>query len=307
MLAGLRDFGRAGLPPLNGALNEIAEIKKVAEASKVLCDKIDYLPAEQATKENVKKYLPLATYADVATHAFAQGNAVADDTEPSSTTDSMTASAVLDSLGHGDTGSSKHSGTQAADQPSPVPAHFSEPSRMSATGTRSADTADSDVVRFATRSDGRVQVISTARDPLIECGLYLAYPKHSGRKHEDSPNLLTAEEIVELDLSKCELLTLSACQTGLGRRLSGQGVVGLRSAIIGAGARSVLMSLWSVDDNATCELMKRFYGYLSHAKHPISKVEALKKAQDYIRSCPQWQAPRYWAGWVLAGDGWQLP
>lgn len=118
-------------------------------------------------------------------------------------------------------------------------------------------------------------------------------------------NLLTAEEIVGLNLKNCKLISLSACKTGLGTGLDGQGVIGLRSAILAAGARSILMSLWSVDDDATQQLMCKFYGYLLDPSHPISEVEALAKAQEFIRSQPQWKSPIYWAGWVIAGDGWQ--
>jgi len=85
--------------------------------------------------------------------------------------------------------------------------------------------------------------------------------------------------------------------------MSGQGVIGLRSAILGAGARSIVMSLWKVDDAATCRLMKEFYTNLL-ANHQ-SPLEALSLAQETVRKVPGWQHPYYWAGWVLAGDGWQ--
>ncbi|MGH9553452.1 MAG: CHAT domain-containing protein, partial [Terriglobales bacterium] len=96
---------------------------------------------------------------------------------------------------------------------------------------------------------------------------------------------------------------LSACQSGLGELITGQGVIGLRSAIIGAGARSMLMSLWKVDDDSTRALMTEFYSNI-FAKG-MSEADALKQAQNTVRSNPRWRAPYYWAPWVLAGDGWQ--
>jgi CHAT domain-containing protein len=85
--------------------------------------------------------------------------------------------------------------------------------------------------------------------------------------------------------------------------MTGQGVIGLRSAIFGAGARSILMSLWSVDDAATSQLMKEFYTNLWLKKK--SPAEALSLAQASISQKPEWHHPYYWAGWVIAGDGWQ--
>lgn len=158
--------------------------------------------------------------------------------------------------------------------------------------------------RFTSRSDGSVK-LATARNPLSECGVYLAPSRRGpgGKNSGRSDNILTADEIVGLDLGRCEIVTLSACQTGLGRRLTGQGSIGLRSSIMAAGARSVLLSLWSVPDDATQELMKRFYTNLW--QHNMPKYEALTEAQNYIRNHPQhpgWRAPKCWAAWVLVGD-----
>ncbi len=115
--------------------------------------------------------------------------------------------------------------------------------------------------------------------------------------------LLTADEIIGLDLHKCKLVTLSACETGLGAQESGQGILGLRSAFMAAGARSVLFSLWSVDDEATAFFMKRFYGYLWSHK---SESESLRLAQADVRNNKDrdWAHPRFWAAWTLAGEAW---
>lgn len=132
-----------------------------------------------------------------------------------------------------------------------------------------------------------------------------AFRTMQDRRKRTFTNLSTAEELVGLNLKNCKLVSLSACKTGLGTGLNGQGVIGLRSAILAAGARSILMSLWSVDDDATEQLMQKFYSYLLDPKNPLTEIDALKKAQEDIRSQPQWQSPIYWAGWVIAGDGWQ--
>jgi len=147
---------------------------------------------------------------------------------------------------------------------------------------------------------GGAPLTGVSRDPLLDCGIFLAYPHTKDADKADA--VLTAEEIAALDLSKCQLVTLSACQTGLGRGLDGQGVIGLRSAIISAGARCMLMSLWSIDDESSRELMKKFYSHLWSNKS-VSKTEALRMAQKEIQAIPEWSEPRYWAGWVLAGDG----
>lgn len=160
--------------------------------------------------------------------------------------------------------------------------------------------ADPNLVLADLTTRSGIPLTGTSRDPLLDCGIFLAHPKIKSTKQAE--DILTAEEIAALDLSNCQLVTLSACQTGLGRGLDGQGVIGLRSAILSAGAKCMLMSLWSIDDEASRELMKRFYTHLWNDPK-ISKVEALRLAQKEIQAIPEWSGPRYWAGWVLAGDG----
>lgn len=107
--------------------------------------------------------------------------------------------------------------------------------------------------------------------------------------------VLTSEEIATLDLRGLDLVTLSACQTGQGT-VTGDGVFGLQRGFKKAGASSILMSLWSVDDAATTHLMTEFY---RHWKDNMSKHDALERAKAAVRSQPQWQEPRYWAAFVL--------
>ncbi|MEN8006215.1 MAG: CHAT domain-containing tetratricopeptide repeat protein [Candidatus Krumholzibacteriota bacterium] len=99
---------------------------------------------------------------------------------------------------------------------------------------------------------------------------------------------------------KARLAVLSACETGSGRILSGEGVLGLSSAFLIAGVRTVVASLWPVDDGATAALMKEFYAELS-AGHDVAT--ALARAQEAIREKPATAHPFYWAGFVVVGDG----
>lgn len=108
---------------------------------------------------------------------------------------------------------------------------------------------------------------------------------------------LSARRIMTLALS-AELVTLSACQTGLGN-VSGEGVIGLSRAFFVAGARSVLVSLWSVSDEATKRLMAAFYG--RYIRGGMTKTQALAAAMRDVRSLPGFQSPRYWAPFILVG------
>lgn len=137
---------------------------------------------------------------------------------------------------------------------------------------------------------------SAVRNPLIESGIAL-----SG---EAGGRFLTAEELVGLSLPDAELITLSACETGLGETASGQGVLGLRASIMAAGARCILMSLWKVPDESTLLLMQEFYNNLWAKK--LTTADALKQAQQTVRNQPydRFAAPIYWAAWVLVGEAW---
>lgn len=109
----------------------------------------------------------------------------------------------------------------------------------------------------------------------------------------DDDGILRADEIARLDLNGCRLVVLSACQTGLGEYNS-EGVYGLQRAFKLAGAQSILMSLWSVDDRATAELMTEFYNGLIKGKEPD---DALTSAQRTLRA--KGYSPDKWAAFVL--------
>nr|WP_315215256.1 CHAT domain-containing protein [uncultured Flavobacterium sp.] len=135
-------------------------------------------------------------------------------------------------------------------------------------------------------------------DFYLKSGLLLAGAQNTlnGKQPENSNNgILTAEEAKNLNLKDTELVVLSACETGLGDNLVGEGVIGLQRAFMIAGAKSVIMSLWSVSDEKTQELMTLFY--TCWIKKNMSKEESLYQAKLEMKKLyPQ---PYYWAGFVL--------
>ncbi|BDT12481.1 hypothetical protein N39L_22040 [Limnospira platensis NIES-39] len=99
-----------------------------------------------------------------------------------------------------------------------------------------------------------------------------------------------------------DLVVLSACETGLGQQVRGEGLVGLTRGFMYAGAARVVVSLWSVDDQATAELMVLFYRYM--IDNGLSPAAALRQAQIEIWQNSQWHSPYYWAGFTIQGE-WQ--
>jgi CHAT domain-containing protein/Tfp pilus assembly protein PilF len=113
--------------------------------------------------------------------------------------------------------------------------------------------------------------------------------------------LLQGTEILDLKLD-ADMVVLSACGSGLGKLVRGEGLVGLSRAFFYAGTRSLVVSLWNVDDASTAEVMKAFYRRLSRGK---GRAEALREAKrDLLRSDrPLYHHPYYWAPLVLVGRG----
>jgi CHAT domain-containing protein len=97
-----------------------------------------------------------------------------------------------------------------------------------------------------------------------------------------------------------DLVVLSACHTALGENVRGEGLIGLTRGFMYAGASSVVASLWKVDDAATAELMKHFYGHL--LRDGMTPPAALRAAQNKIRAQPKWKSPYYWAGFTFQGN-----
>jgi CHAT domain-containing protein/uncharacterized protein HemY len=110
---------------------------------------------------------------------------------------------------------------------------------------------------------------------------------------------LQATEIFNLNLN-ADLVVLSACQTGLGKLIRGEGMVGLTRAFMYAGTPTVLVSLWSVSDVSTATLMGEFYKNL--VKEKLSKTDALRKAQLFMLRDEKFAHPFYWAPFVIFGD-----
>jgi CHAT domain-containing protein len=118
-------------------------------------------------------------------------------------------------------------------------------------------------------------------------------------KGTDSNGFLRLNDIFNLNLP-AELVVLSACETGLGKDVKGEGLVGLTRGFMYAGSKRVVVSLWSVKDNATAELMKKFYQQMLDKK--LNPVAALRAAQLEMWKTQQWKAPYYWAAFVIQGE-----
>jgi CHAT domain-containing protein len=127
-------------------------------------------------------------------------------------------------------------------------------------------------------------------------GVALSLLDRDGR---DKDGFLRLVEIYNLRLS-AELVTLSACETGLGKQVSGEGIVGLTHGFLHAGASRVLVSLWKVDDRASARLMGRIYEGIFREK--LSPAAALRKAQLSLRQDPATSDPFFWAAFVLHGE-----
>ena len=115
-----------------------------------------------------------------------------------------------------------------------------------------------------------------------------------------SDAFLEAEEIYALPV-RADLVVLSACETGKGKMVRGEGVLGLPRAFLYAGARNVVVSLWSVSDEGTADLMTSFYREMIQRKRPAA--EALARAKEDMMRSERWHHPFYWAGFVLIGPG----
>ena len=133
--------------------------------------------------------------------------------------------------------------------------------------------------------------------PLMRSGLLLA-GGNKAWKGEAVPEgvedgVLTAAEIASLDLNSCDVVVLSACETGLGE-ITEEGVYGLQRAFKNAGVNTIIMSLWEVDDQATSLMMQTFYRNLVRGK---SKRESFTSAQEEVRK--KYSDPRYWAAFIM--------
>jgi len=132
-------------------------------------------------------------------------------------------------------------------------------------------------------------------NPLFRSGLLLS-GAGSNDATVDNEGILTAYEVMNMNLEQTDLVVLSACETALGDVQNGEGVYGLQRAFIVAGANTLIMSLWKVDDAATQKLMSLFYKYWLGG---IDKHEALQKAQIEIQK--EYDYPYFWGAFIMIG------
>ncbi|MBZ5526097.1 MAG: CHAT domain-containing protein, partial [Acidobacteriia bacterium] len=157
-----------------------------------------------------------------------------------------------------------------------------------ATATSSA-LAGYRIVHFATHG------LLDSSNPEFSGLVFSMVDEHGARQN----GFFGLEDIYNLRLS-ADLVVLSACETGLGKQVEGEGLMGLTRGLMYAGTPEVVASLWNVEDVATAELMKRFYrGMLVEGLTPPA---ALRKAQIQMSKQGRWADPYYWAGFVVQGD-----
>jgi CHAT domain-containing protein len=138
---------------------------------------------------------------------------------------------------------------------------------------------------------------AATENPLLRSGLALAGANL--RKGTDDDGILTALEASALNLWGTKLVTLSACDTGLGEVKNGQGVYGLRRAFVLAGAETLVMSLWPVSDYVTREIMTEYYKGL---KQGLGRGEALRQVKLAMIKRKDRQQPFYWASFIQSGE-----
>ncbi|WP_313934883.1 CHAT domain-containing tetratricopeptide repeat protein [Nostoc sp. FACHB-280] len=141
--------------------------------------------------------------------------------------------------------------------------------------------------------------ILAVENPLLRSGLALAGANKRNQVTSGDDGILTALEVAGLDLRSNQLVVLSACETGRGDVKVGDGVYGLRRALVIAGSQTQVLSLWLVDDAATKDLMAKYYQNLQAGK---GRHEALRAAQLDLLKTEEYQHPRFWAAFVPSGN-----
>lgn len=141
--------------------------------------------------------------------------------------------------------------------------------------------------------------LRASSDVYKRCGFLFSGAGHTlnGKKLPFKLNdgILYGEEIAQLDMTNCSLIVLGACNTALGV-VTDYGIIGIQSALKRAGAHTILMTLWSVNDRATSEFMKYFYTHLIDGK---SKHQSLELARKALRNSKDFNDPLYWAPFIM--------
>jgi len=149
---------------------------------------------------------------------------------------------------------------------------------------------------------GQYRIVHFATHGLLNS----EHPERSGlvlslidEQRQPQDGFLRLNDIYNLNLP-ADLVVLSACNTALGKEVRGEGLIGIVRGFMYAGAARVVASLWKVEDEATAELMKRFYQQM--LQHGLKPAAALRAAQTDMRQQKRWSSPYYWAGFVLQGE-----
>ncbi|MGK3984880.1 tetratricopeptide repeat protein [Sorangium sp. So ce136] len=137
----------------------------------------------------------------------------------------------------------------------------------------------------------------SVENPLLRSGIALAGANLRAGEGEDG--VLTALEAAGLDLQGTRMVVLSACETGVGETSAGEGVYGLRRALVIAGAETLVMSLWKIDDEATRELMTAYYAELQADR---GRSDAMRAVQLSMLASGRRSHPYYWASFIVAGN-----
>ena len=149
---------------------------------------------------------------------------------------------------------------------------------------------------FLDDGDRRASSPAISQNPLLRSGLALA-GANLDESHGDG--ILTALEAAGLDLWGTKLVTLSACDTGVGEIHNGEGVYGLRRAFMLAGAETLVMSLWPVSDAIARDTMVAYYARL---RIGMGRGDALRQAKLSVLKRPNLRHPYYWAAFIQSGD-----
>ena len=166
-----------------------------------------------------------------------------------------------------------------------------------ATETAIKQTKSPKILHIATHGFFQPSTEATKTNPLLNSGLVLAGFQLGKSGNDDG--ILTALEVSNLNLTNTKLVTLSACETGLGTTSNGEGIYGLRRALTIAGAESQVISLWKVSDDATKDLMINYYTRL---KANEGRSLALHNAQRDMLKSKDYPHPYYWAAFIPSGD-----
>jgi CHAT domain-containing protein len=153
------------------------------------------------------------------------------------------------------------------------------------------------------RPEARGEIAGAGDNPLLLCGLALAGANGRAARGKSEDGMLTAYEVASIDLAGVEWVVLSACETALGDVRAGEGVLGLRRAFQTAGAATIVVSLWRVDDLSTLEWMRGLY---ASRLAGLSTAEAVRRASVAMITARRGEGrtthPHAWGAFVAAGD-----